>query len=326
MSALIIFIVLAVGVSFLCSILEAVILSISPGYLESLKHSSPAVYNRLRPLRDNIERPLAAILSLNTVAHTIGATGAGAQAQEIFGDELFTLFSVILTLIILIFSEIIPKSIGARYWKALSPFSARVLPILVVITLPLVWISEKISLLLKGDDEEKITRDEFSAIAEIGLKDGAIHKEEYETFKSLLQFPDQPIGSIVKLIENAVTVRAFHTIEEVFQLCEKERYSRYPVIGDHEDDVRGYILRTSVLSSIARGERPTVEDITVPMLHVTEDIPIRNVFKKLIKRQEHMAGVIKEDSSFLGVVTLEDIIETILGLDIKDETDEEEDV
>jgi len=325
MGALIVFIILAIGVSFLCSILEAVILSISPGYLESLRHQSPATFNRLKPLRENIERPLAAILSLNTVAHTVGATGAGAKAQELFGNEWFTLFSVLLTLGILIFSEIIPKSIGARYWKSLADFSSRILPVLVKVTLPLVWVSEKISLALKGDEEERITRDEFSAMAEIGLKDGAIQKEEYQTFKSLLSFPNKPIVDIVKLMENAVTVRAYHSIQEIFEICERERYSRYPVIGDHKDDVRGYILRTTVLSSIAKGEAPTIEDMTVPMLHVTEDRPIREVFSKLIQRQEHMVGIIKEDSSFIGVVTLEDIIETILGLDIKDETDEDGD-
>lgn len=321
MGTLIVFIVIAIGVSFLCSILEAVILSLTPGYLESLKTNSPAVYKRLRPLRENIERPLAAILSLNTVAHTIGATGAGAKAQELFGNEWFTLFSVLLTLGILIFSEIIPKSIGARYWKALAPFSARVLPFLVTITLPLVWASEKLSKALKGGEEDKITRDEFSAMAEIGLKDGAIFKEEYDTFKSLLTFPNKPIHTIVKLMEHAVVVRAYHSIDEVFELSEREKYSRYPVIGDHKDDVRGYILRTTVLSALAKGEKKSIEDLTMPMLHVTEDIPIREVFTKLIKRQEHMAGIIREDSTFVGVVTLEDIIETILGLDIKDETD-----
>lgn len=325
MTTLILFIAIAIGVSFLCSVLEAVILSLSPGYVESLKVNRPKTYQRILPLKDNIERPLAAILSLNTFAHTIGATGAGASAQKVFGSAYVTLFSVVLTLAILIFSEIIPKSIGARYWKELTPFATRVLPLLINLSWPLVWLSEKLSKVLKGSAPIKLTRDEVSAMAEIGFKDGALNLEEYGLLKNMLSFPDKPVKEIAKSVEHVYYLGHRTTLDEAFDFIDEFSYTRIPIIGESKNDVRGYIMKDSVFWSKARGRTQNIDELIKPMLHVPEDAVIGRVFKKLIKRREHIAGVFAEDGSFVGIVTLEDIIESLLGLDIKDETDDDDD-
>lgn len=325
MTALIIFISISIFVSFLCSVLEAVILSLSPGYVESLKSSRPKTYQRILPLKNNIERPLAAILSLNTFAHTIGATGAGASAQKVFGNTYMTVFSVMLTLAILVFSEIIPKSIGARYWKELTPLATRLLPILIALSWPLVWLSEKLSKILKGSAPIKLTRDEVSAMAEIGFKDGALNLEEYGLLKNMLSFPDKPVKDIAKSVENVYYLGHRTTLDEAFEVLDEFSYTRIPIIGESKNDVRGYIMKDSVFWSKAKNMGQNIDSLIKPMLHVPEDAVIGRVFKKLIKRREHIAGVFAEDGSFMGIVTLEDIIESLLGLDIKDETDDDDD-
>lgn len=325
MTTLIIFIAIAIFVSFLCSVLEAVILSLSPGYIQSLKANSPKTYKRILPLKNNIERPLAAILSLNTFAHTIGATGAGASAQKVFGDASVTIFSVVLTLAILIFSEIIPKSIGARYWKELTPLATRILPVLIGLSWPLVWLSEKLSKVLKGSAPIKLTRDEVSAMAEIGFKDGALNLEEYGLLKNMLSFPDKPVKEIAKSVENVYYLSHRTTLDEAFDVLDEFSYTRIPIIGESKNDVRGYIMKDSVFWSKAKSMAQDIDPLIKPMLHVPEDAVIGRVFKKLIKRREHIAGVFSEDGSFMGIVTLEDIIESLLGLDIKDETDDDDD-
>lgn len=325
MTTLILFIAVAIFVSFLCSVLEAVILSLSPGYVESLKENKPKTYKRIVPLKNNIERPLAAILSLNTFAHTIGATGAGASAQEVFGSTYVTLFSVILTFAILVFSEIIPKSIGARYWKELTPFATRILPVLINLSWPLVWLSEKLSKVLKGSAPIKLTRDEVSAMAEIGFKDGALNLEEYGLLKNMLSFPDKPVKGITKDVDQVYYLSHRTTLDEAFDVLDQFSYTRIPIIGESKNDVRGYIMKDSIFWSKAKGHSQDIDELIKPMLHVPEDAVIGRVFKKLIKRREHIAGVFAEDGSFTGIVTLEDIIESLLGLDIKDETDDDDD-
>ena len=321
MTLLLVFIFISIFVSFLCSILEAVVLSITPSYLSSIKNSDKKLYSKLSPILLNIERPLAAILSLNTFAHTIGATGAGAQVQKLYGDSMLTTFSVVLTFGILIFSEIIPKSIGARHWKKLTPFIGYILPMFIPLTLPLVWLSEIISKALKGGEDDKLTRDEIHAFAEIGVRDGAIFPEEFEALKSMLAFPKKPISDITLHLSNVFTLPLTASKEELLDICEKFKFSRIPIVGTYQYDVRGYVLRSEILSSLATKEDVELQSLLKPMLQITEDTKIRAVFLKLIKRKEHMASVHTDSGDLLGIVTLEDIIEEILGLDIRDETD-----
>lgn len=321
MTLLIIFIFISIFVSFLCSVLEAVVLSVTPTYLSSIEKSQAKLFKQLQPLLENIERPLAAILSLNTFAHTIGATGAGAQVQILFGEAYLTLFSIMLTFAILILSEIIPKSIGARHWKKLLPAAAFILPVFIFISYPLVWLSESISKLLKGGEEDKLSRDEIHAVARMGVKDGAIFPEEYEALKSMLSFPEKPISMITLDPDDVFTLPYTTPCQSLITVFKDTKFSRIPITGEYKYDIRGYILRSEALEELLLNKTPSIKNLIKPMLQVTEDTKIRDVFKKLILRKEHMASVHCESGDLRGIVTLEDIIEEILGLDIKDETD-----
>ncbi|WP_372653057.1 CNNM domain-containing protein [Halobacteriovorax sp.] len=322
MTLLIAFIFISVFVSFLCSILEAVVLSITPSFLGSIQEEDPGLHKNITLILSNIERPLAAILSLNTFAHTIGATGAGAQVQKLYGESYLTAFSVLLTFAILIFSEIIPKSIGARHWKKLIPFVTFILPTFIFFTYPLVLLSQFISKSLNSDDEDKLTRAEIHAVAEIGVKDGAIFPEEYNAFKSMLSFPKKPIKDITRNLSEVFTLPLTTPTKSLVTVFRDTKYSRIPVYGEFEYDIRGYILRSQVLESLALEDNNELKNLLKPMLQVSEDTKIRDVFRKLIERKEHIASVHANSGELYGIVTLEDIIEEILGLDIKDETDD----
>ena len=199
MTLLIFFILLSIGVSFLCSMLEAVILSVTPSYLASLRENKPRLFERVQHLKSDIEKPLASILTFNTVAHTIGAAGAGAEVQRIFGSEVFALFSALLTFAILFFSEIIPKSIGAGSWKTLLPVSARILGPMIFISYPLVWLSEKVSLLFKTG-REGVSRDEIAAMADIGLNDGALARKLGRNQGGFGAFLDSTLDRLAEII------------------------------------------------------------------------------------------------------------------------------
>ena len=185
MGLLVIYVSLAIGISFLCSILEAVLLSLTPSYIAAAVKQRPEHAKKLEVLKADVERPLSAILTLNTIAHTVGATGAGAQALAVFGDASVGIFSVFLTLAILILSEIIPKSIGATYWRQLAPLAARVLPPMMTILAPFVWLSQKVTNLFKRvEDEPSMSMDELRAISELGLAEGLIERDEFVMLKN----------------------------------------------------------------------------------------------------------------------------------------------
>ncbi len=319
---LLLFILLAVIVSFLCSILEAVLLSVTPSYLESLKSPYPKLYKRISFLRSNVERPLAAILSFNTIAHTIGAAGAGAQAQKIWGDEVLTTFSVVLTFVILILSEIIPKSIGAKYWRGLLNFSSRIIPPMIFLSFPLVKVSEVLSKLIKGNDVEKVSRAEISAFADLGSKEGVLAPQEAKTIKTMLNFQSLRAFDVMTPRENVAGHPHDRDVVEAFALDSTINHSRLLLFGVDRDDIRGYVLRTDILSSMARDQiETTMDDLRRPILILPERIRVGRLFTKLIDRSEHIAAVVDDNGAFRGVVTLEDIMETLLGLEILDEID-----
>ena len=322
MTLLFIFVLIAIGISFLCSILEAVILSCTPSFLHSIRQKKPRVYGNLKKLHVQIEKPLAAILSLNTFAHTIGAAGAGAQAQRLFGDKWLTLFSVMLTLAILFFSEIIPKSFGARYWKSLIPFAARILPLLVLITYPLVFISEKISLLIKGKKENRFTRDEIRASADIGFQEGTLSATEHRIFKSLMHFPAIEVSEILTKARNVKGLVSGMTTQEAFEQMKSVSFSRLPVYDPNQEVVRGYVLRDEVLMVQALDQNRPLDAIMKPIITVPGNFKIKTLFLRLLNRHEHIACVVNPDGGFQGIVTLEDVLETLLNHEIFDEMDQ----
>ena len=325
LSLLALYVALAIGVSFLCSIMEAVLLSVSPAYVGALAETKPAAAGRLKKLKDDVDRPLAAILSLNTVAHTIGAAGAGAQAAAYFGSGAVGVFSAVLTLGILILSEIIPKTLGAVYWRGLAPLVSRALTPLIWITYPLVLLSQGLTkILARGKKEGSVSREEIAALAQIGHEEGIFDKAESKTLTSLLRFNELAARDV--MTPRTVTV-AFAEDTPLAAVAENKTFSRLPLYEGSLDHVTGYVLRDEVLAAVAegRGDEPA-STLRRDVLSVAHDMPLPQVFERLLERQEHLAVVVGEYGGTAGVVTVEDVIETMLGLEIVDEVDAEHDM
>lgn len=323
MELLILYLILAIGVSFLCSILEAVLLSITPSYIAMMEQKNKKAGHLLRRLKKDIDRPLAAILSLNTIAHTIGAAGVGAQAQIVFGSAYVTIISIILTLVILIFSEIIPKTLGATYWKALSGFTARTTNILIILSYPFVLLSKGITKLLSdGKHRPAISREEISAMAELGHKEGIFEEEESNIFRNLIRFNSLRVKDIMT---PRIVVVKFHEdtkISEVLDNDDELRVSRLPVYGENEEEIKGYVLKNDLYMEHSKGnEDKKLKELKREVLIVPEISSIKQLFEHLLETQEHIAIVVDEYGGFSGVVTMEDVVETLLGMEIVDEID-----
>lgn len=318
------YITLSVAVSFTCSLLEAAILSVTPTYLNVLKRKNPKLYHRISFLEDDIEKPLASILTLNTIAHTIGAAGAGAEAQKIWGNEYLSLFSAVLTFVILFFSEIIPKSIGARSWKRLLPISTLLLKPMILLSYPIVWISLKISKVIKGDQKEVVNRDEIPAMAELSLASGEIEESEYLRLKSLLEFNEWTLKDLITPYSKVAGVRSEFTIEEAYEAIKKNTYSRLIVYGVHDNDIKGYVMRKDILQALVEKEANTtrkIKDITRKILIIPQTTSGQKLFDRLLERKAHMGAVIDSNGDFMGIITLEDLIEALMGTEIYDEFD-----
>lgn len=323
MGLLLFYLVLAIGVSFLCSILEAVLLSITPSYVAVLEKNESKSGKILRDLKEDIDRPLSAILSLNTIAHTIGAAGVGAQAQVVFGNAYVSLTSVVLTLAILVFSEIIPKTLGATYWKKLSGFAARATKILIILTYPLVLLSKGITNLIASEDKQpSVSREEFSAMAELGHEEGVFEKEESNIFKNLIRFNSLRVKDIMTPRIVVVKYPEKIAIKEVMEDQDKLWVSRIPVFENDEENITGYVLKNDVFLKFSKGEGDKqLKDIRREVLIIPENVSIKTLFARLLESQEHIAVVVDEYGGFSGVVTMEDVVETLLGMEIVDEID-----
>lgn len=318
------YITLSLLVSFTCSLLEAAILSVTPTYLNVLKGKNPKLYDKISFLEDDIEKPLASILTLNTIAHTIGAAGAGAEAQKIWGNEYLSLFSAVLTFVILFFSEIIPKSIGARSWKRLLPVSTLLLKPMIAVSYPIVWISLKISKIIKGDQKDVVNRDEIPAMAELSLASGEIEQSEYLRLKSLLEFNEWTLKDLITPYSKVAGVKSEFTIEEAYESIKKNTYSRLIVYGVHDNDIKGYVMRKDILQALVEKEANTtkkIKDITRKILIIPQTTSGQKLFDRLLERKAHMGAVIDSNGDFMGIITLEDLIEALMGTEIYDEFD-----
>ncbi len=328
MGLLLFYLFLALGVSFLCSILEAVLLSITPSYVVLKEQDQPRVGLLLKQLKEDIDRPLSAILTLNTIAHTVGAAGVGAQALIVFGDAYVGVTSAVLTLLILILSEIIPKTLGATYWKNLAVFSARIISILIVVTYPFVKLSEFITKIISPNKGgPSISREEFSAMADQGVQEGIFEEGESNVFKNLIRFSSLKVKDIMT---PRIVVMKFSenlTIEEALEKKERLRVSRLPVFAKNEEDITGYILKNDLYEQVSEGKgEAELATIKREVLMVPETASLKILLQKLIERQEHIAVVVDEYGGLAGVVTMEDVIETLLGIEIVDEIDAIEDM
>ncbi len=321
MTLLILYVLLAVGVSFLCSIMEAVLLSITPSFVAALEAEGSTAGARLRALKADIDRPLAAILTLNTFAHTLGAAGAGVQAEKVFGSAALGIFSAVLTLIILILSEIIPKTLGAAYWRRLASPVARLLKPLIWVLFPLVWLSKQLTkVIARGEKENQVSRAEFAALATIGAEEGVFDPRESKILQSLLRFNELMARDV--MTPRTVMI-AFQNTTPVGEVTDAHlRFSRFPVYEDNRDHVTGYALRSDILRAVAedRPETP-IGEIQRDVLTVPESLPLPRLFERLLERQEHIAVVVDEYGGTAGLATMEDVVETLLGMEIVDEAD-----
>jgi CBS domain containing-hemolysin-like protein len=328
MGLLIFYLILAIGVSFLCSILEAVLLSISPSFVAVKEKNDLQTGQLLKELKKDIDRPLSAILSLNTIAHTVGAAGVGAQAQVVFGNAYVSLTSAILTLAILVLSEIIPKTLGATYWKQLSGFAARTTRLLIFVTYPLVVLSQWITKWLSSEEKQpSVSREEFSAMAELGFEEGVFEEGESNIFKNLIRFRSLRVKDIMTPRIVVVKFQEDQTIQEILQHKEELRVSRMPVFDENEEDITGYILKNDLYFNLSEGNgEKQLKDIKREVLILPETISLKTLFERLLEKQEHIAVVVVEYGGFAGVVTMEDVVETLLGMEIVDEIDAIEDM
>lgn len=328
MGLLAFYLLLALVVSFLCSILEAVLLSVTPSYVAAMEQEGRAAGKRLRLLKEDIDRPLAAILSLNTIAHTVGAAGVGAQAQKVFESVSIGIISAILTFLILVLSEIIPKTLGAVYWRKLAPVMTRVVRGIEWLMLPLVWLSQGITRLLSNDEQEaSVSRAEMTALAELGKEEGIFEEEESRILKNLFRFSSLRVKDIMTPRTVVEALSEQQTVGEVVEAYDDFRFSRIPVFGENRDDVTGYVLKDDILLKAAQeDDNVMLRDLKRELLVVPDVLPLPETFERLLDRLEHIALAVDEYGGMEGVVTMEDVVETLLGMEIVDEADSAEDM
>lgn len=308
--------------------MEAVLLSSTPTYIQDKISEGSKTAILLGKLKSNIDRPLSAILSINTVAHTVGAAGVGAQATAVFGEAYFGIISGILTLLILFLSEIIPKTIGATYWRHIVLPSSRIIQFMIWTALPLVWISEGVTRLISKDNAQSaISRKEVAVMANIGLTQGVLEESESKIINNLLRLRSIKVKSI--MTPRTVTITANEEMElgEFFKKKEYMSFSRIPVYQNEVDNIKGYVLKYDVLENIANDKFDVkLKDIARPVTMVYENIAVPDFFNQLLEKKEHMAIIFDEFGVIAGIATIEDVIETLLGLEIIDETDQEIDM
>jgi len=323
MILLIFYLFLALFVSFLCSVMESVLLSTTVSFLnvkEDSGHKSASIFIRLK---NDIEKPLSAILSLNTVAHTIGAAGVGTQATKIFGDIYFGIISAILTLLILVFSEIIPKTIGARYWRRLALVSGIIINIMVIITFPLVVMTNYITKLFSGKiNNLPMSREEISAMANIGTEEGILEEKENKIIQNLVRLNTVKVSEIMTPRVVVTVADENMSLEEFLINKEFLYYSRIPIYSKNSENITGYVFRQTVFEKLA--EKKTnfkLRDICREIVVVHEFQTLMSLWETLLEKREHVALIVDEYGGMAGIVTMEDIIETLLGLEIVDERD-----
>lgn len=342
MTLLIIYATVSIFFSFLCSILEAVLLSITPTFINLKKSEGEAFAVELEVLKKDVDKPLITILTINTIAHTVGAILVGVQAKvayaEMYGTAVKTIFgiqitedvmvgivSTIMTILILVASEIIPKTIGATYWKGLANFTSKALKVMIF---PLkwtgiLWVLQLTTKLIGGKGNGSVlSREGFLVMTEMAEKDGIFKENESKVIRNLLGFKNIKVNDVMTPRTVLEIAEESQTIEEFYNKHKNLRFSRIPVFKENPDEITGYFLKDNLLKGMINGKgTETLASIKRDILVTNRDLSIPDLFDKLIKEKEHIALVVDEYGSVSGIVSQEDVIETLLGLEIMDESD-----
>jgi CBS domain containing-hemolysin-like protein len=315
---------LALGFSFLCSVAEAVLLSLTPSYIESLREKNPGRAEVLRKLRlEKVDQSLAAILTLNTMAHTVGAIVAGAQALIVFGSAWIGLFSAVMTALILFLSEIVPKTIGAVYWQAFVGVTACFVNALIKILYPVVWLSNGLTRLIsRGKKEHVFSRDEFIAMAGIGEQSGHLEEHESRIIRNIFRFGSVNITAVMTPRTVMSALQQNMTISESLPFVAKTPFSRLPIYGMDLDDITGVALKDEVLICMSYGQcEGTLDSLKRQVLSVPDSLSLSDILEFFLDKRQHLAIVLDEYGGTRGLVTLEDVVETLFGMEIMDEMD-----
>ena len=327
MLLLITFVFVAVVFSFLCSIAEAVLLSVPTSYVANAEQNGHAYAPALKQLKEDINSPLAVILTLNTIAHTIGAAGAGAQAVAVFGNVYLGIFSAILTLVILVFSEIIPKALGAHYWRKLAPVTAYSLRFLIKWMYPFVWLSNKLTQGLSAEHTLKgFSRQEFKAMAELGEQEGQLNKHESVVLKNLFRLRELQVRNAMTPRPVMFSLSEESSVTEALNQPEQKIFSRIPIYAEDEK-ITGFVLRDDLLMALNDGHGETLlstfrRDLTA----ILDGSSVLQAFDSFVSTGSHIMLVVNEYGDTQGIISLEDILESLLGLEIVDEMDRVEDM
>jgi CBS domain containing-hemolysin-like protein len=315
--------IVSIALSALCSVLEATLLSTPLSYITGLEEQGVKGAERLKRLKQNSDRPISAILCLNTIANTVGASIVGSLVYEVYGDALVGIFSTIFTLAILIFSEIIPKTIGSSYWRSLALPASAIISMMIFISFPLVWILEHLQRLISSNSNQvSVSREDISAMVSVATEEEVIEKDEKKMIQNLLKLDEVTAHEImtpsvvVEMVPGTMTIREFYDSENT--------HSRILIYDEENDEyVTGYVLRQEVLEKMAEDSfDTTLDDIIRPIMTFGEDDTVADIWEKLLEKKEHISAILDEYGSLRGIVTMEDVIETMLGQEIVDEKDE----
>lgn len=328
MTTLILYASLALGVSFICSILEAVVLSIPNTYIAVLERDEDkngAVWANLK--EDDAVKPLTAILTLNTIAHTMGAAGVGSEVQSIWGESALTAASIVLTIAVLFLSEIVPKTLGTAYWKKLSPLTGKILNTLIKFLVFLIIPIQALKAILPKGDHALVTRDDVAALADLGSEEGIIEEDEEKVIRNLLKLREIKVVDIMTPRVVMTAFKSSSTVKQVLNEHDIIRVSRIPVYDDTIDDADGIVIRSEILMAASRDEWDLpMRDFKKSVIILPASANVDEVLELFLKERQQFALVQDEFGGTAGVVTMEDVLETLLGEEIVDELDEVDDM
>ena len=323
MEILVLLFVAVIGISFLCSILESILLSTNMAYISVLEKKNPTAGKLLKKLKTDIDKSIASILILNTIANTLGATAIGVQAQNVFeGDKtLVMVVSIILTFMILFFAEIIPKTIGAVYWKSLAPIASKIIKFFIIITYPIIIITQFVTRKIGRDNNDSISREELIHSTLLSEEEGIIGDLESDIIENTLTLNNIKIKDILTPRSVMYSIDKDTFIKDVLEDKRSFKFSRVPIYEGSIDNIIGIVLTKRLFKQALKDKDVTIESIMNPVISLNENIPVSKALNMFIQKKEHMFVVYDSYDQTEGIVTLEDCIETLLGLEIMDESD-----